>query len=189
MWTANIPRALAFQLGNVTEGALNVCVLSRVWLFATPWTIAHQVPGNLPNREIKPEFPASPALAGGFFTTEPPGKPGVVQSLIRVRLFEIPRTAVCQASLSVVSDSLRSHRLQYARLPCPSCPTLRDPTDCSMPGFPVLHYFPKFAGQKLLLGLWSNGRPWILASRNLGPEFYAQVRGKEVMICIYPFLT
>ena len=29
-------------------------------------------PGNLPNPGIKP---ASPALAGRFFTTEPPGKP------------------------------------------------------------------------------------------------------------------
>ena len=26
-----------------------------------------------------------------------------------------------------------------------SCPTLCDPRDCSMPGFPVLHYCPEFA--------------------------------------------
>jgi len=32
-------------------------------------------PGDLPNPGIKPTFPASPALEGGFFTTEPPGKP------------------------------------------------------------------------------------------------------------------
>ena len=25
-----------------------------------------------------------------------------------------------------------------------SCPTLCSPTNCSMPGFPVLHYFPEF---------------------------------------------
>ena len=60
----------------------------------TPWTVAHQAllsmgfprqeywsgllyptPGDLPNLEIKPMSLASPALAGGFFTTEPPGKP------------------------------------------------------------------------------------------------------------------
>ena len=29
-------------------------------------------PGDLPKPEIKP---TSPVLAGGFFTTEPPGKP------------------------------------------------------------------------------------------------------------------
>ena len=31
-------------------------------------------PGDLPNLVIEPE---SPALAGGFFTTGPPGKPGI----------------------------------------------------------------------------------------------------------------
>ena len=59
---------------------------------ATPWTVAHQdplsmgfsrqeywsglpfpSPENLPNPRIES---ASPALADGFFTTEPPGKPG-----------------------------------------------------------------------------------------------------------------
>ena len=65
--------------------------------FVTPGTVAHQVPlfvgfprqeywsglpfpspEDLPNPGIEPAFPAyqaSPALAGGFFTTEPPGKP------------------------------------------------------------------------------------------------------------------
>ena len=72
-----------------------VCVFSHVRLFVTPWTIAHQVPcpwnfpgknigmschfflspGGLPNQEIKPECPASAALAAGFLTTETPGKP------------------------------------------------------------------------------------------------------------------
>ena len=32
-------------------------------------------PGSLPNPEIKPVSPASPALAGGFFTTESPKQP------------------------------------------------------------------------------------------------------------------
>ena len=59
--------------------------------FATPWSVAHQAPlfmgfprqeywsglpfpsaGDLPDPGIKP---ASPALAGGFLTTEPLGKP------------------------------------------------------------------------------------------------------------------
>jgi len=58
--------------------------------FVTPWTVAHQAPlsmgfsrrehwsgspfppqGDLPEPGIKL---ASPALAGGFFTTEPPGQ-------------------------------------------------------------------------------------------------------------------
>ena len=45
---------------------------------------------------------------GGFFTTEPPGKPGK-HSFSSV-----------QFSHSVVSDSLQPHELQHARPPCPS---------------------------------------------------------------------
>ena len=71
-----------------------VCVLSHVGFLVTPWTVAHQPPlpmefsrqeywsglpfppvGDLPNSGIEP---ASPALVGRFFTTEPPGKPLVL---------------------------------------------------------------------------------------------------------------
>ena len=64
-----------------------VYVLSRVQLFATPWTVAHQAPlsmeffkqeywsglpfpspGDLPDPGIKPTFLVSPALTGRFFT-------------------------------------------------------------------------------------------------------------------------
>ena len=67
---------------------------SHVQLCATPWTIARQAPlsmkfsrqeywsglpcpspGDLPDPGIEHVFPVSPELAGGFFTTEPPGKP------------------------------------------------------------------------------------------------------------------
>ena len=74
---------------------MGVCaqLLSHVRLFATPWTVAHQAPvfmqfsrqeywsglpfpspGDLPALRIEPE---SPALAGRFFTTAPPGKPAI----------------------------------------------------------------------------------------------------------------
>ena len=70
-----------------------MCVLSHVWLFATPWTVA-QVPlsmgffrqlywselplppiGDLSDSGIKPKSLVSPALVGGYFATVPPGKP------------------------------------------------------------------------------------------------------------------
>ena len=72
-----------------------VCVqlLSHVQFFATLWTVARQASlsmgfsrqeywtrllfpslGDLPDLEIKPVSPTSPALAGRFFTTETPGK-------------------------------------------------------------------------------------------------------------------
>ena len=68
------------------QGAYQSCLT-----VATLWTVARQAPlstevsrqeyqsglpfpspGDLPDPGIKPE---SPALAGGFFTTEPPGQP------------------------------------------------------------------------------------------------------------------
>ena len=72
------------------EQVVCVCVLAVCpTLFATPWTVARQAPlsmeyskqecwsglpfpppGDLRHRGIKPESPVSPALAGGFFTTE-----------------------------------------------------------------------------------------------------------------------
>ena len=67
--------------------------LSCVWLSVTPWTLAHQVPlrmefprweywsgvlsptpGIFLTQGSTPSF-ASALMAGGFFTTEPPGKP------------------------------------------------------------------------------------------------------------------
>ena len=77
---------------------------SRVWLFVTPWTVAHQTPlsmgfprqehwrglsfpppGDLPDPQTELK---SPALAGGFFATEPPGK-------------HSPRFGDCQSSWSL----------------------------------------------------------------------------------------
>ena len=67
-------------------------------------------PRHLPDPGI---VPVSPAFAGRFFTTEPPGKPSIiqtlqlrltaksVQSLSHVQLFATPWTAACQAFLSV----------------------------------------------------------------------------------------
>ena len=78
---------------------MHVCVLSRfsrVQLCVTPWTVACQAslsmefsrqeywsglpfpsPGDLPDPGIKP---VSPALAGRFFTTEPPEEPNMNQN-------------------------------------------------------------------------------------------------------------
>ena len=81
-----------------------MCVLScfsHVQLFVTLWTVARQAPlsmgfsrqeywtglphpspGDLPNPGIKSASLKSPALAGRFFTTEPPGKPLIINFAI-----------------------------------------------------------------------------------------------------------
>ena len=81
---------LPYGLSGLT--CVSLSVLSRVQLFATPWTVVRQAPlsmgfsrherphwsglpcptqGDLPNPGIKPESLVSPALAGRFFTTGP----------------------------------------------------------------------------------------------------------------------
>ena len=50
--------------------------LSREFCRQEYWgRLLFSTPGDLPHPGIKPAFLASPALAGGFFTTAPPGKP------------------------------------------------------------------------------------------------------------------
>ena len=110
-----------------------VCMLSHVQLFATPCTVAHQAPlfmefsrqeywsglpfptpRDLPDPGIKPLSPAFPTLAGRFFTAS--------------ATWEVPHIFIVlhkifssvQFSSLVVSDSLRPHGPQHARLPCPS---------------------------------------------------------------------
>ena len=102
-------------------------MLSRVPLFVTPWTVAHQAllsrgfsrqeywsglpfptPGDIP--DLQPESPRSPAVAVGFFTTMSPGNQLVIQF-----------SSVAQ-----------------------SCPTLCNPMNRSTPGLPVHHQLPEF---------------------------------------------
>ena len=58
--------------------------LSSVWLSVTRWTVGCRAPllspppGALPHPGIK-----TPELAGGFFTSESPGKSGVINSDLR----------------------------------------------------------------------------------------------------------
>ena len=112
-------------------------LLSRVWLFATPWTVAYQVPlsmgfsrqeywsglpfpspGDLSNPGIGPGSLRTPALAGGFFTTRasweaPESESEVAESL---RLFATPWTVAYQ-----VPPSMGFSRQEYwSGLPFPS---------------------------------------------------------------------
>ena len=117
--------------------------LSDVRLFVTPWTAAHQAPPSM-----------------GFSRQE--YWSGVPLPFPHKDVQSVQFSSV-QFSRSVVSNSVRPHRRQPTRLPRPwdspgkntgvgcqfllqcmkvrsesevaqSCPTLRDPMDCSLPG-------------------------------------------------------
>ena len=82
--------AVLFLL-TCNAAGMSAWVLSGIWLFVAPWTVARQAPlsmgfsrkeywsglpwpppGDLPGPGIEP---GSPAWAGRFFTAEPAGKP------------------------------------------------------------------------------------------------------------------
>ena len=92
LWRIYIPRYM------VGSDGYDKCVCSVEPDSMTPWTIAHQAPlsmgfsrqeywselpcpplGEPPDSGIKPVSPRTPALAGGFFSTESSGKPRCIK--------------------------------------------------------------------------------------------------------------
>ena len=88
----------SFSLTDIMCARVCAQSLSSVQFFVTPWTASSQAPlsmefsrqeqwsglpfpapGGLPDPGIAPWSPVSPAVAGGLFTTEPPGKYGLMQ--------------------------------------------------------------------------------------------------------------
>ena len=108
----------------------NAPVLSCVWLFVMPWTVARQAhlsmefprgeywsglplstSGNLCDTGTEPAQSVCPALVGGFFTTMPLGSPHKDNN-------QTLRSMSVLFSRSGMSDSLQPHELQHARRPC-----------------------------------------------------------------------
>ena len=95
------------KLSQVTERSsfsviVVVKLISRVQLFATPWTVIHQGPlsigfsrqeywsafpvpplGDLPKPGIEPMSPAF-CIAGRFFIADPLGKPGALSRICQI---------------------------------------------------------------------------------------------------------
>ena len=120
IWFCRIERKLwgKDEVFHEVEVSLLFSQLSFVWLFVTLWTIAQQAPlsmgfsrqkywsglpfpspGNLPDSGIKH---ASPPLTGGFFTTEPPGKPrGILRWSANLHRAEGSRKLIHTQSLAL----------------------------------------------------------------------------------------
>ena len=142
---------------------LHVQSLSCFQLFVTPWTVVHPAPpsmgfprqefysglpfpspGTLPYPGTEPTFPA---LAGGFFTTEPPGPRHFLtwfkfhdqsKSTIANTLKSLDQISICILFFLLLfrcpmgSDSLQPHGLQHTRSPCPSPSPRVCPSSCSL---------------------------------------------------------
>ena len=97
LWVTHLCLTL-FDLMNCSQSGSSTSGIS--WARILGWVVISYSRGP----------PVSPAMAGGFFTTKPPGKPrntdqfSSVQSLSWVQLFVIPWSAVHQASLSIANS-------------------------------------------------------------------------------------
>ena len=104
-------------------------------------------PGDLPDPRIKPTSPVSPALAGRFFTTGPPGKPifaNIHVNFIRFNLtFNLNH---CQMSRPPAPSLSWAGDLTFYLMKAISCPVAQlcltackpmDSMDCSLPGSPI----------------------------------------------------
>ena len=110
--------------------------LRRVWLFATPWTAAHQaslcssISWNLLELlSIESVMPSSYVFS-------------VVQSVIRVHLFATPWTAACQSSLFITISWRLLKRMSIESM-MPSSQTFSViPFSSCIQSFPTLGSFP-----------------------------------------------
>ena len=109
--------------------------LSRVQLFATPWTVANQAPPSM--RFSRQEYwrrkwqPPPVLLPGEFhglrsLVGNSPWSHGITKSWTRLSDFTF------QSFIHSVSSVAQS------------CPTLCNPMNCSTPGLPVHHQLPEF---------------------------------------------
>ena len=126
---------------------------SLVWLFTTPWTVAHQAPLSmgfswqehcsglscplphfLPDPEIEPMVSCISCIAGRFCTAEPSG-----QLIQRVAyLNPVPRIVKCTIYTPLHYGSGNPHySLESESEVTQSCLSLCDPMDYSLPGFSV----------------------------------------------------
>ena len=111
-------------------------MLSRVWLFVVPWTVAPQVPlsmgfsrqeywsglpcpppRDLPNPGIEPESLMSPALAGRFFTTSATWEAPPTEHMPELPRAELLGEWSCRPTAVAAVELLQS------------CPTLCDRMD------------------------------------------------------------
>ena len=145
----------------------NVKSLCRVWLFATPWTVARQAPlsmgfsrqeywsglsfpspGDIPNPGIESCLHCRQMLYPLSHQESPTGEEGrAITNTSRKNKAAGPKQKWCSA----VDVSHGEGKKQYWIGTCntqfssvaQSCPTLCNPMDCSTPGFPVHHQLPE----------------------------------------------
>ena len=132
-------------------------MLSHIWLFVTPWTIACQAPlsmtfsrqeywsvlpclppGDCPNPEMEPASCASPPLVGGPLPLAPPGKPTFPFGHTLIKRTAYTRTKrLDQSQPRKTWESPSQPTAAATAKSLQSCPTLYNRIDGSPPGSSV----------------------------------------------------
>ena len=155
--------------GSSVQGLFQARILEQV---------AISTPGYLPDPGIEPMSLMSPALAGGFFTTEPPGKPqGVCYPVVAAaaKLLQScptlcnpidgsPPGSPCPWDSPGKNTGVGCHFLLQRRkvkseneVP-QSCPTLSDPMDCSPPGSSIHGIFQARVLERGAIAWWQKAQ-------------------------------
>ena len=115
-------------------------VLSHIWLFATPWTVAHQAP--LPVGFPRQEYWSGLPFPSPGDLPDQGSNPGLLQSQVDSLPAELSGNTLCTYMMSYISYRWwEDCCCSVAQL----CLSLFDPMDCRMPGFPVLHHLLELA--------------------------------------------
>ena len=104
---------------------------SHVWLFVILWIITQEAPlsmrfsrqeywsglqypppGDLPDLGIEPASLLASALAGRFFTLEPPGKP-LFKHIYPLKTYSFHQFHVCHLSYAVAVKYYQFHKILY----------------------------------------------------------------------------
>ena len=110
------------------------CSVTKSWLFATPWTVAHQTPLSM-------EFPRQEYWRGLPFPS--PGNPPDPRSEPRrhgnprICYFSLIHDDAVLFYITLPTDIANSFHIIVKVLVAQSCWTLCDPMDCSPPGSSV----------------------------------------------------
>ena len=112
--------------------------LSRVRLFATPWTVAYQAPPSM-------EFSRQEYWSGLLFPS--PGdlpNPGIEPGSFTFQADALTSEQRLDVESLVLATKLPNYFSSQFSSVAQSCPTLCDPMNCSTPGLPVHHQLPEF---------------------------------------------
>ena len=127
----------------------SIQLLSHVWLFATPWTAAHQASLSITNSQ-------SPSKPMSIESVMPPNHLILCHPLLllpsifpSIRVFSNESTirtrdqiANSEWNLTIQRNKVLLHVLIVVQ--SLRCVQFYDPMDSSMPGFPILHYLLEF---------------------------------------------